>query len=507
MVDPETERVRLPRIDRVEALVSTLQATSRDFADMLRRDGRVGVALRRHGLAQWGGGRYLDAIDALGAALALSLEQGGDSTDLWRELAGAYDGMGDREAALGCVQAALQTRADDVQAWFLLGRLQSRSRQWKAAEIAFNRALELKPDFAEAHFGAGLAHFASGRPEPATASLHRALAAGYEALSIHLVLGHVRYLAGDFAGSACAFEVAAAGAALPSDARRTYVRACTYLAVIEDGVEAAKAVFHALTEGAVETIDTVFRDGFELLAGSGQGEAARALGGFRLEQNPGDSGQSYLLEALNGGSLARAPAVYVEEHFDRVADTFDRKLVDVLGYDAPVRMATLIGRTRASFDHILDLGCGTGLAAPHLAALGDRITGVDLSSRMLELAARRSLYTELAKAEALEFLNARPNGFDLVFAADVLVYFGDLEAVFEAVAHALAPSGYFALCVELCESASYQVLPSGRFAHGEAYLKRAAGTRFAMVEAAQAQLRLEGGRPVQGLFQVLRRIA
>jgi SAM-dependent methyltransferase len=55
---------------------------------------------------------------------------------------------------------------------------------------------------------------------------------------------------------------------------------------------------------------------------------------------------------------------------------FDRELLK--------EFAALVGQERP----VLDLGCGPGHTTAHLAALGVQATGVDLSPRMLEIAAR-----------------------------------------------------------------------------------------------------------------------
>lgn len=96
------------------------------------------------------------------------------------------------------------------------------------------------------------------------------------------------------------------------------------------------------------------------------------------------------------------------------------------------------------FASALDAGCGTGLAGPHLRPLvTGTLAGVDLSQKMLERAAllRREdgvdgpVY-DMLRARDLETLHtadvlpprdvAQGRGVELVTAADVLVYFGDL---------------------------------------------------------------------------------
>jgi predicted TPR repeat methyltransferase len=124
---------------------------------------------------------------------------------------------------------------------------------------------------------------------------------------------------------------------------------------------------------------------------------------------------------------------------------------------------------------------------------------------MLDEAAKRALYTELAKAEAVEFLTGRPARFDLVFAADMLVYLGDLQPLFDAVARSTMPGGLFVMSVETTEEADYQLLPSGRFAHAAGYLERLARPRFTVLVRQEATIRLEAGRPAEGMFLALER--
>jgi predicted TPR repeat methyltransferase len=164
----------------------------------------------------------------------------------------------------------------------------------------------------------------------------------------------------------------------------------------------------------------------------------------------------------------------------------------------------LVAAYRTGFRHILDLGCGTGLAAADLKTLGENLIGVDLSSGMLAEAQKRGQYTELVKAEAAAYLEAAQNRFDLIFAADSLIYFGDLKPLLRAAAGALVPGGLFALSIELAAGDGYLLQPSGRFAHSLEYLKTTAGD-FAILEAIESNIRLEAGRPVAGLYVILER--
>ncbi|WP_050977605.1 class I SAM-dependent DNA methyltransferase [Herbaspirillum lusitanum] len=86
---------------------------------------------------------------------------------------------------------------------------------------------------------------------------------------------------------------------------------------------------------------------------------------------------------------------YLEKHFDRYAETFNANLVGSLGYRGPQLMAQgldIIGAAGKQYD-VLDLGCGTGLCAPIVAAHARSLTGVDLSGKMLDQARARAVVT------------------------------------------------------------------------------------------------------------------
>ena len=216
--------------------------------------------------------------------------------------------------------------------------------------------------------------------------------------------------------------------------------------------------------------------------------------------------QSYLLDAVSGRAHAAAPISYLEHHFDAFAPTFDEKLVELLQYRVPQQLAALAARHRHLCRDIVDLGCGTGLAAAPLSGFAGRLTGVDIAGGMLAQAAKRGLYAELVKAEALAFLTDGPARFDLVFAADMLVYFGDLGPLFAAAAGALHPGGLFCISVET-GAERIALLPSGRFAHAPDYVLGLAAPDFTVLDDVGQDLRLEGRGPVSGRLMVFERRA
>jgi predicted TPR repeat methyltransferase len=167
-------------------------------------------------------------------------------------------------------------------------------------------------------------------------------------------------------------------------------------------------------------------------------------------------------------------------------------------------MADLLATRQIQFSDILDLGCGTGLAAPALARFDGRLTGVDLSAGMLAKARDRLAYDQLDQAEAVAYLQTRKADFDLIFAADVLIYFGDLSNVFAAAAQAIRPGGYFILSTEIATH-GWTLLSSGRFAHAPRYVAQTAAPLFEVLDQPEIALRREGLSSTAGSLHLLRR--
>ena len=90
-------------------------------------------------------------------------------------------------------------------------------------------------------------------------------------------------------------------------------------------------------------------------------------------------------------------------------------------------------------------------------------------------------------------------------AADVLIYLGDLAPLFAAV-RATMDRGVFCFSVETLadDDSDFQLQPSLRYAHSEAYLQRlAAAHGFTLLAAQHGAVREEQRRPIAGLFVYL----
>jgi len=157
---------------------------------------------------------------------------------------------------------------------------------------------------------------------------------------------------------------------------------------------------------------------------------------------------------------------------------------------------------------VLDLGCGTGLCGPLFRPLAATLAGVDLSPAMIDKARRRGVYDRLEVGDLVTALRRAPGAADLLVAADVLVYVGDLAPVLSAAAAALRPGGLFAFSVEEHSGAGFTLLPTRRYAHSAEYVNsEAARVGLEVIHLHGAIARTENGRDVPALIIILRRPA
>ncbi|MCD2174592.1 methyltransferase domain-containing protein [Rhizobium sp. C4] len=209
---------------------------------------------------------------------------------------------------------------------------------------------------------------------------------------------------------------------------------------------------------------------------------------------------------------ATPPVAYVEQLFDDYADRFETALVEKLDYKVPGRLAALIAdKGRAIYARAIDLGCGTGLMGVELSGRVEHLEGYDLSANMLAKAEDKGIYHHLDQADlSLGPREARLIGpelaagrADLVAAADVLMYLGDLEPVLALSAALLADGGHVAFSVEHLMDArdDFRLQPSLRYAHSPAYIERLlAAHGFTLLGSEKLVIRMDGGVPVNGIL-------
>lgn len=227
---------------------------------------------------------------------------------------------------------------------------------------------------------------------------------------------------------------------------------------------------------------------------------------LRLAEN--DSMGAEIRLALLGAAPVPAalPEAYVKTLFDQYAERFEESLLTRLEYNAPKQLRAAVERILpiGPVDaRVLDLGCGTGLAGEVFRDRAAWLGGIDLSPKMIAEAARKCLYEDLREGDALGLLGDYEGGLDLIVAADVLVYMGDLSALFQAAARALKPDGLFAFSVQQSDAADFSLGTECRYSHHSDYigaLLTAVGLDSRLIDPTSC--RLEAGVAVPHLICV-----
>jgi ubiquinone/menaquinone biosynthesis C-methylase UbiE len=157
-----------------------------------------------------------------------------------------------------------------------------------------------------------------------------------------------------------------------------------------------------------------------------------------------------MFDAWNGGESVH----YVDQ-----SDRYDRQL-------APFADA-LLERVRLTSDEsVLDIGCGCGVTTFAAARVARRAVGVDISTPLLEVAARRA---RTASLDNVEFIVADAQtypfdegAFDVIVSQFGLMFFDDPVAAFANLRHALAPGGRLAFITWQPLEANEWVMQVGR---------------------------------------------
>jgi len=215
--------------------------------------------------------------------------------------------------------------------------------------------------------------------------------------------------------------------------------------------------------------------------------------------------------AMYRGELPEStPAEVVERLYGNMAATFDENLVARLGYRIPALLAESLKPWLARFEaanarkpFVLDLGCGTGLFGLQIRSSASRLVGVDLSASMLEIAGDRSIYDQLLEIDLVTYLRTLTESADLITATDVLIYVGNLAALFEQVARCLTKGGAFAFSTETPDDLvqGLRLQPNGRYAHSIQYIEQlAASNGLCIVERIDAVIRTENTKAVDGFM-------
>lgn len=228
-----------------------------------------------------------------------------------------------------------------------------------------------------------------------------------------------------------------------------------------------------------------------------------------LQFDPQNETAKHMVAALEGHTTASAPLGYTRALFDQYAYSYDTHVKETLHYQVPSLLRQAItpfikGQTEPF--NALDLGCGTGLCAPLFSDITIRLTGVDLSPNMIEVARAQGGYYKLHCDDVVHFLQNQKERYDLIIAADLFVYFGDLKIIFGLIHDRLQVKGLFTFNIEKNEvNSDFQLKTTGRYGHASAYIHALCRDQFEILSETTATLRYQEEKEVAGHIFVIRR--
>lgn len=441
-----------------EAAASFRRAAERD-PDRPQPHAALGITLSQMG-------RSAEAIEALHAAIELGFSR----ADVYRHLADAMFNLKRAKEAESAARRAVELEPSMPEAWHVRGQALDELDCMEEALACFQRALQLKPSFALPHYGIALALARRQRLDEAADSFRQALRLRPEFPEALSGLGSLLLASGK----------------------------------TDEGIEHLRQSVRL--RPTLRTAQLELAHGLER---AGRRQEAAEVYRRMSELWPDDPALPFQIAALSGQNVPAAmPAAVVRDVFDRHAATFDQHLVNRLHYRVPQLLVEHVTAAAAGARlDVLDLGCGTGLCGELFRPLAATLAGVDLSAAMIEQARRRGIYDRLDVAEMIATLRNSAAGYDLLLAADVLCYFGDLSGVFDAAASALRSGGMCAFSVELHDGSGWVLRPTRRYAHAADYVREvAAANRFESVQMRVETLRTEAAQDVAGLIVLLRRV-
>jgi predicted TPR repeat methyltransferase len=398
-------------------------------------------------------------LDAAVRTFSKASELDGQGRDIWLGLGTALLTRGksaDAPLAVQALQQAISIKADGPSL-YLLGIAHRQSANNKEARKNLLKALEDEPEMAQGWFALASLDAAEGNHTQAMALLRRAIKIDPHFASAYEALAQILQQRGKSAEA-------------------------------KEMIELGKRAWVAKAQASGKA--------------TGVAELQR-----KVEANASDLPLHYALASLTHVTPpSNVPQAAVSGLFDKYADYFDEHLQGTLQYRAPELLAEAIKALQISRPlDICDIGCGTGICGPLLKPMAATMVGVDLSAGMIEKAKERGLYDRLETGDLVEFMRQHSGAFDLLIAADVLLYLGDLQPTFEAAVNCLRAGGYFAFTVEATGGDRYELrTKTRRYRHSQPYLEHLAKMfGFEQIRSDAIVLRKEALQPVPGYLMIL----
>jgi len=134
---------------------------------------------------------------------------------------------------------------------------------------------------------------------------------------------------------------------------------------------------------------------------------------------------------------------------DALSQVYDQATTGAFKWRAPKESNLLVLPYVKNGTSVLDIGIGTGQSSEALYRAGCKITGIDISAKMLEITKEKFPKFELYNADVEDDLSMLKNReFDIVVAIGILEFVDDIGKVFKRIHRFLGPDGLFCFTYE-----------------------------------------------------------
>lgn len=407
------------------------------------------------------------------------------------------------EPAIEQLNKTIALQPDFYRAHGQLGEALLQQAHYDLAIAAFLKRIEFQPHHADSYYSLGVAYLKTFQSEEACAAFEQALSLECQQPDLQHLLGNAYVQDGD-----------------PAKALSYYMRQLDSAPMMECYYNIGVILMHqdrnkdAITYllQAKELDDTylpVYINLGSIYLKMKKLDLAAGYYHQALDLDPDNEELRHILAAIGQGDVPdQAPATYIKHLFDQYAVYYDKHLTEVLDFSVPEQLhdavdSVLVERDQTPNDwFVLDVGCGTGLAAPLFKPLSKRLVGIDLSEQMIRVAKTKDLYDELEVMDVNDIAQHYQD-VDLIIASDVLAYMGNLQPIFNSFFSVLRPGGLLAFSVESTTLPDYILQTTVRYAHNKAYLQSTLEkSGFEWLSCQEHVIRTQQKQPVNGYLVV-----
>ncbi|ABD45407.1 methyltransferase domain protein [Ehrlichia chaffeensis str. Heartland] len=204
---------------------------------------------------------------------------------------------------------------------------------------------------------------------------------------------------------------------------------------------------------------------------------------IELDNNYADA-LYYLNKITNPESIVYVPENIIKQYFDYTSEHFVEHWLIAKQYKAHEYVKSLIINffgNKSSYLNILDLGCGTGICGQFLKmkSIGNHITGIDISNKMINIARGcfvngKQAYNELINISIFDFLKKNQNKkkYNVIILTEVLQYTGSLNPILKLLKTMLETDGIIIGLARRKKGSGFQFINEGDFfCHSDKYIK------------------------------------